>query len=152
MNSNNIPIILTILLIITGLSITFTNNNAVPKNATIKAHSENKPITPVTISTAAVMSAQPITKTGIKANIDGHHIYENGCFVCHQRGTLNAPKIDDKTAWESRLNLGGIENLINNALNGINSMPAKGGNPALTDEEVKAAVYYMLKESGLSVN
>jgi len=32
---------------------------------------------------------------------------------------------------------------VNNALNGLNAMPARGGNPALTDEQIRAAVEFM---------
>ena len=54
-----------------------------------------------------------------------------------------APKLGDKAAWEPRIK-GGIDTLYNSALRGKNQMPAKGGNPALPDAEVKAAVDYMV--------
>jgi len=38
--------------------------------------------------------------------------------------------------------------LVNNAIKGIRTMPAKGGNPSLSDEEVAAAVIWMANQSG----
>ena len=36
--------------------------------------------------------------------------------------------------------------LYQNAINGIGIMPAKGGAASLSDEEIKAAVDYLLKQ------
>jgi cytochrome c5 len=58
-------------------------------------------------------------------------------------GVANAPKLGDKTAWAPRI-AAGMDSLYNNALKGKNAMPAKGGNAALNDDEVKAAVDFIL--------
>jgi len=68
------------------------------------------------------------------------------CQVCHGTGALGAPKIGDKGAWQPRL-AQGADKLYQHALNGIRSMPPKGGNTSLSDAEVKAAVDYMLSQS-----
>jgi cytochrome c5 len=60
---------------------------------------------------------------------------------------MNSPKIGDKDQWTARI-AQGKEMLVNNAINGIRTMPAKGGNPSLSDEEVAAAVIWMANESG----
>lgn len=75
--------------------------------------------------------------------VDGKAVYEQTCFACHASGVLGAPKLGDKAAWAEELEEG-IEHLYEAAIKGDGSMPAKGGNAALTDEEVKAAVDYML--------
>ena len=69
-----------------------------------------------------------------------------GCAACHDSGTLAAPIVGDVAGWAPRI-AKGIETLYNNAINGINNMPAKGGNGALSDDEVKAAVDYMVSKS-----
>ena len=46
---------------------------------------------------------------------------------------------------EVRQKFGRLDMLVNNAINGLNAMPARGGNPALTDEQIQAAVEYMLQ-------
>ncbi len=75
--------------------------------------------------------------------IDGEKVYKGLCFSCHDTGLLGSPKFGDKTAWAPRIATG-MDALYNSALKGKNSMPAKGGNPALSDEEVKAAVDFMV--------
>jgi cytochrome c5 len=37
---------------------------------------------------------------------------------------------------------------VQHAIKGVRMMPPKGGNPALTDEEVAAAVAHMANQSG----
>jgi cytochrome c5 len=39
--------------------------------------------------------------------------------------------------------------LISNAINGLNAMPARGGNPNLSDAEIRASVLLMLADSGI---
>jgi cytochrome c5 len=63
--------------------------------------------------------------------------------MCHVPGLANAPKFGDKAAWEPRV-ASGREALLGSALKGKNAMPARGGNPKLSDEEVAAALDHML--------
>lgn len=78
---------------------------------------------------------------------DGKAVYEKGCRVCHTSGLAGAPKFADKAAWKDRIATG-LANLEKNAINGMEGysgkMPARGGNPKLTDDDVKAAVAYMV--------
>ncbi len=77
------------------------------------------------------------------AAADGKKIYDTTCVACHGTGVANAPKFGDKAAWAPHL-VHGVEHLQENALKGIRAMPPKGGNLALSDAEVKAAVAYMV--------
>ena len=77
------------------------------------------------------------------AKADGKKIYEAGCVACHGSGVAGAPKAGDKAAWGPRLKLG-VNTLYASALKGKGAMPAKGGNAALADADVKAAVDYLL--------
>lgn len=77
---------------------------------------------------------------------DGKKSYETACSACHATGAANAPKLGDKSAWAPRIKAG-VGALLKSALGGKGAMPPKGGNAALTDAEIKAAVEYMVSQS-----
>ena len=77
----------------------------------------------------------------------GEKVFGANCVSCHGAGVLGAPKVGDKTAWGPRV-AQGKDTLYTHALGGFKMMPAKGGNPALKDEEVKAAIDYMVSKAG----
>lgn len=78
----------------------------------------------------------------------GRKVYGNSCSICHGQGVAGAPIFGDKVAWESRTTQG-FEVLKKHALEGFTGesgvMPAKGGNPSLTAQEIGAAVSYMIE-------
>ena len=76
----------------------------------------------------------------------GAEVYQASCAACHAEGVAGAPKTGDKDFWSGKI-AGGTDPLVQNAINGIGTMPAKGGNPNLSDEEVRAAVEYMIEQS-----
>lgn len=77
----------------------------------------------------------------------GHRVYREACMVCHDSGAANAPPITDVPEWRTRI-AKGREILYDHAINGFTGtrglMPAKGGNPSRPDDEVRAAVDYMV--------
>ncbi|MFM9437167.1 cytochrome c5, partial [Janthinobacterium sp. CG_23.3] len=73
----------------------------------------------------------------------GEKIYGANCLSCHGAGVLGAPKFGDVAAWQPRT-AKGMETLYNSALNGFKMMPPRGGNAVLKDDEMKAAVDYMV--------
>ena len=81
---------------------------------------------------------------------DGETIYNSGCVACHGAGIAGAPRVGDKAAWVDRI-AQGTEIIYEHALNGFQGtagiMPAKGGFTHLSDEEVKAAIDFMIKAS-----
>ena len=92
----------------------------------------------------AVAAATPAaaTKTA-SAGGNGKATYDSICTVCHAAGVAGAPKFGDKAAWAPRVKTG-LDALHASALKGKGAMPAKGGNPALSDADVQAAVDYMV--------
>ncbi len=78
-------------------------------------------------------------------------VYTSVCAACHDTGAAGAPKVSDGGEWEKRLNDKGLETLVLHSINGFQAMPARGGNPSLTDEEMSETVVYMLAEAGLAV-
>jgi len=79
----------------------------------------------------------------------GQEIFASTCTACHTSGVLGAPKLD-QADWANRIG-NGMEGLMNSALHGKGQMPARGGNPSLTDEEMQAAVDYMLEQAGVKL-
>lgn len=75
--------------------------------------------------------------------VDGKAVFEKACTACHGTGVMNSPKAGDKAAWAPRV-AQGKPTLYEHALKGLRMMPAKGGNAALSDNEVKAAVDYLV--------
>ncbi|TNF49752.1 MAG: cytochrome c5 family protein [Deltaproteobacteria bacterium] len=80
----------------------------------------------------------------------GQGVYMNFCAPCHASGVAGAPKTGDKAAWQERIGKG-EEAMAALAIKGFQGssgfMPAKGGNSALTDEEVTSATIYMVEQS-----
>ncbi len=98
----------------------------------------------------------PVAAVEVAAAETGPHVDKSGeqvvtavCSACHATGALGAPKIGDSGAWAPRISQG-YETLIQHAIKGIRSMPARGGNPDLTDGEIANAVAYMANKSGAS--
>lgn len=99
-----------------------------------------EPAAPAPEKTAA--PAQPIPAAAEPGKLDGKKIYDTSCLACHAAGVAGAPKAGDKAAWAPRLKTG-MNALYANALKGKGAMPAKGGNAALSEAELKAAVDYL---------
>lgn len=76
----------------------------------------------------------------------GEKVYNANCVSCHGAGVLGAPKFGDKAMWGPRI-AQGKDTLYTHALNGFKMMPPRGGNAALKDEEVKAAIDYMVSKA-----
>ena len=82
---------------------------------------------------------------------DGKEIFDQLCTSCHTSGVAGAPKVGDKAGWAPRV-AEGIDTLVKHAIEGYhgpdgNFMPPKGGNPALTDEQVTNAVHWIVDQS-----
>lgn len=85
-----------------------------------------------------------------EAPLTGPQVYNEACFMCHgDPGVGGAPVLGDTEAWAPRIEKG-MDVLTDHAINGFQGdagfMPAKGGRVDLSDEEVVAAVEYMVEE------
>ena len=108
----------------------------------------NAPATPAPVQQAPIAAAAPAAPAGgaaktAEAGGAGKSTYDTVCMACHGTGAAGAPKYGDKAAWGPRV-AQGKPALYNAALHGKGAMPAKGGNPGLSDDAVKAAVDYMV--------
>jgi cytochrome c5 len=91
---------------------------------------------------------KPVVNKTEKPAKSGQEVYKSVCSACHTIGIVGAPKFGDKDMWAPRI-AKGEANLIQHAINGLNAMPPRGGNPDLSDEEIKGAVHHMLKAVGV---
>jgi cytochrome c5 len=98
---------------------------------------------PATAAVAMAAPASPPSTSAPQAAAGGKTLYEHVCFACHQAGVAGAPKFGDKSAWAPRIEHG-MDALYTSALKGKGAMPAKGGQLATPDVEIKAAVDYMV--------
>ncbi|HLU62052.1 MAG TPA: c-type cytochrome [Gammaproteobacteria bacterium] len=84
------------------------------------------------------------------AEVSGEAVFTQACFACHGTGAAGAPRPGDKAQWEPRI-AKGMEVLYQHSLEGFTGntgiMPPKGGRMDLSDEQVKAAVDYMVEQS-----
>lgn len=84
---------------------------------------------------------------GGTVNPAGEKVFKTVCFMCHQTGAAGAPMYGNKADWAPRI-AQGKATLYKHALGGFTgnngTMPPRGGNPSLKDDEVKAAVDFMV--------
>jgi cytochrome c5 len=122
-------------------SATATPTAAAPA-ATAASKAPEAPIVAAVIPAAAPAGAGAAAKPA-----GGEGVYKSACTACHTPGIAGAPKSGDKAAWAPRI-AQGKPTLYDHAIKGFQGkggvMPAKGGNASLSDEDVKAAVDYMI--------
>ena len=76
----------------------------------------------------------------------GKDVYTGFCTTCHGAGVMGAPKFGTAADWAPRI-AKGLDTLHTHAINGFNAMPPKGMCAACSDDEIKAAVDYMVDGS-----
>ncbi len=107
------------------------------------------PIAEATIGEApAVVAAAPVVAAAASSDPAagddiGAGIVKQTCALCHKTGMMSSPKLGSAEDWAPRIEQG-MDVLYDHAINGFNMMPARGSNPGLTDDEVKAAVDSMV--------
>lgn len=100
----------------------------------------------VTGSSAAGSSAStaaPAMAQAASAEFSASATYEQYCAMCHNTGMANAPRRDDAAHWTARVAEVGLATITNNAITGINAMPARGMCATCTDEQIGELVQYL---------
>ncbi|MDO8705521.1 MAG: c-type cytochrome [Sulfuricaulis sp.] len=152
---------LTVILFIVAQTVGGKSTKAVEATVDAKAVAERiKPVGELTVgaveavkattAAASVMDAIIPSANAAGADDKGKKIYDATCVACHAAGVAGAPKLGDKANWAARI-AQGADKLHTHAIKGFQGkagmMPPKGGNMSAKDEDIKAAVDYMVSQS-----
>ena len=77
----------------------------------------------------------------------GRQVYQLSCSICHQNGQMTAPLIGNGPSWMLRLKQSGLTGLYRHVIKGYNSMPIKGACVTCSDNDIIAAVDFILEKS-----
>ncbi|MFQ5634681.1 MAG: c-type cytochrome [Gammaproteobacteria bacterium] len=92
-----------------------------------------------------VATAEPVAEV-----LSGPQVYNQACLACHGAGVGGAPVMGDAPAWAARI-AQGVEVLTRHVIGGYTGsagyMPPKGGRVDLSDDEIIAAMQYMVEQS-----
>lgn len=138
-------ILTAILMVLASINASDVNDRLQAEKDAEKLPSIVEQIAPIgKVAVGAVASAIPEAQA--EEELDGGKVYNGACAACHGAGIAGAPVAGDASQWTTRI-AQGIDTLYANAINGIGAMPAKGGQSALSDDAVKAAVDYIIETS-----
>lgn len=142
-----LALVLLLILGVMGATDQFTATAVSPDMSNDAVAERLKPVADVYVGEEKMAEASVEEETaGAEDGGIGQQIVNSACIACHGNGTLNAPVLGNAEQWAPRIEKG-MDTLYNHALNGFKNMPARGGNSSLSDDEVKAAVDYMVAES-----
>lgn len=122
-----------------------TGEKEQPAERQAKIEENIKPVGQVNVG--SVPAASDPSEAAAAGPRSGDQVYNAACLSCHSVGVAGAPKVGDKAAWADRMSKG-VDGLLATAISGINAMPAKGACADCSDEELRAAIEYMLSQSG----
>ncbi len=97
---------------------------------------------------AADDSQQQVQLAQVTEGFDVEATYMMSCFACHSTGAAGAPKVGpgNADAWAPRLEKG-MDAVVANAINGLNTMPPKGLCFTCSDADLAALVQFMVSSS-----
>ncbi|KVW96180.1 cytochrome C [Thiobacillus denitrificans] len=114
------------------------------------APEESAPAPAVPEAAAPAPAPAPAVEPMAAGSDLGKKVYGNVCSMCHAVGAAGAPKPGDQADWTPRI-AQGMDVLYQHAIEGFTGakgmMPARGGSTTLSDDDVKAAVDYMVAQS-----
>lgn len=114
-----------------------------------------KPVGAVNVAGESAQVPAPATSAAAETAVaeapaaaakSGEDIYKTSCMACHAAGVANAPKFGDAAAWAPRI-ANGMDALMANAIKGLNAMPPKGTCMTCSDDDLRAAIQYMVDNS-----
>ena len=109
--------------------------------AAIASETASAPAAAETPAPAATATASPSPGAGRS----GKQIYDLFCFVCHATGVSEAPLLGDRENWQPRIDKG-MDAMLATSLAGLNLMPPKGACADCSEDEMRAAIQYMIDQ------
>lgn len=100
---------------------------------------------PAVVKTAVKPAAPAVAPVAASAGKSGKEAYETICFTCHNVSIAQSPVLGDKAAWAPRI-AQGKDALFKTVVSGKGAMPPRGASQ-LSDDELKAAIDYMISKS-----
>jgi cytochrome c5 len=98
----------------------------------------------LTLSSVAVAGGHSSTVAS------GQTVFETNCAKCHDSFiggfTSGAPALGDQSDWATLVSKG-VDGLTQTTIAGIGKMDPRGGCAACSDEEIRAAVEYILEQN-----
>ncbi len=110
---------------------------------------------PAKILIAVCFAGMQVPMTALADKADsasnpGQKVYKESCKSCHGGGIggwfSGAPKTGDKKVWAALI-AKGVPALLESSLNGIGDMQPRGGCETCSDDDIAAAVEYMVSQS-----
>lgn len=92
---------------------------------------------------AAGAGSSAAASTAVAAGFSAEQTYQQSCAMCHNAGVAGAPKLGD-AEWTRRLEAKGRDTIVQNAINGLNAMPARGMCMTCSDENIAELVDYLV--------
>jgi cytochrome c5 len=89
---------------------------------------------------------QPVQLAALSEGFDAEAKYMLSCFACHSSGAAGAPIVGNAEEWAPRMEKG-MDAVVANAINGLNTMPPRGLCFDCTDDDLVALVEYMVSSS-----
>jgi cytochrome c5 len=124
------------------------NSEAPAADAAAPAATE-APAAEAPATTEAAPAEAPAAEVASAEDV-GKKVYGATCALCHASGVAGAPIPGDKEDWGPRI-AQGMDVVYQHSIEGYNgskgAMPARGGNPSLSDDDMKAAVDFMANQS-----
>ncbi len=96
-------------------------------------------MTGMTVSSAALSASGSTARSGGK-------LFNTFCVACHMQGVAGAPKLGNSADWLPRREKG-MPTLLKHAIEGLNAMPPRGMCSNCSDDEIQAAIQFMLDNS-----
>ena len=99
-----------------------------------------------TASFAGADDSQALQLAQTSDGFNAEEKYMASCFACHSTGAAGAPKVEPgvyDAEWAERMEKG-MEAVMQNVINGINAMPARGLCFDCNDADLQALVDYMI--------